>query len=192
MAWFQFPWMLNLSGMPSCSIGEWIQLILHADSTLHLPFEDFQPFILFFAILLDSLQFSKNQFVHHGIQAEPPMVIDKIRALYFKHSLAWNEVLRPTPPTLWRPPPDNVWKINFDVAVRNSYSFVAAVCRNIEGTILFAWIKSLPPSQPLVGKARATLFAVQEVCFLQFENIIFEGDSKTVIDALLDCGGPMD
>lgn len=80
----------------------------------------------------------------------------------------------------WNPPTSNSWEINFYVAVRKTFSLAAAVCSNAEGHLHFAWTKSLPPCGPLVGKARAV--CCSEGSFLQRDCVIFEGDSKSVID----------
>ncbi|KAB1213459.1 Coatomer subunit delta [Morella rubra] len=64
--------------------------------------------------------------------------------------------------------------------------------QNSNGQLLFAWTKSLPPNSPLVDEARAALFAVQEASFLSQDHVIFEGDSKTVIDAITQESSPVD
>lgn len=75
--------------------------------------------------------------------------------------MAWNEVFSHDDiRVVWSPPPVNTWKINFDVVIQSSCAFVAAVCRNAERIVLFAWTKSFPPCGPFVGKARVALFAV--------------------------------
>ncbi|KAB1223347.1 hypothetical protein CJ030_MR2G028942 [Morella rubra] len=55
MAWMESPSSLNFQDLPSCNIGEWIHLILHAGPLLHLPLREHPHFILFAAILFDSL-----------------------------------------------------------------------------------------------------------------------------------------
>lgn len=80
------------------------------------------------------------------------------------------------------------WKLNFDVAIRKSFAFAAVVCRNSEGHILFARTKRLPPCGPLVGEARAALFAAQEAFLLPFLPMILEGDSLLVNEAINDGG----
>ncbi|KAB1204212.1 hypothetical protein CJ030_MR8G028293 [Morella rubra] len=113
--------------------------------------------------------------------------IRRIQRLYAKHSKAWTSV-RPPKPIRWVRPRGNMGKINFDAAVQNDFSLLAAVCRNYDGQILFAWTKRAPPGTPsgthLVGEAKAALFAVQEASFLNNRLVEFEGDNLQVCNAL--------
>lgn len=117
MVWMESPWSLKIHELPSRSNGEWIHLLFNAGSVLSLPLMDFQEFLLYSAILLDSIWFSRNRSVHHGIQLEPSHVINKVRMLFLEHSRVWNATLQPAPRPSWCPSPINVWKINFDVPV---------------------------------------------------------------------------
>ncbi|KAB1212350.1 hypothetical protein CJ030_MR5G025120 [Morella rubra] len=56
--------------------------------------------------------------------------------------------------------------------------------QNNAGQILFAWSKRASPGTPLVGEAKAALFAVQEASFLDYPLIEFEGDNLQVCNAL--------
>ena len=61
---------------------------------------------------------------------------------------------------------------------------LAVVCRNSDGLLLFAWTKRSPPDTPLVGEAKAALFAVQEARLLSYPLISFEGDNLQVCNAI--------
>lgn len=95
-------------------------------------------FLLFAAILFDSLWFSRNQVVHRGIQVIPHIFIEKTRSLFLEHSIAWTNMMQLEHTPRWCPPPETMWKINFDVAIRPSCSFAAVVCQNAAGNLLFA------------------------------------------------------
>lgn len=70
------------------------------------------------------------------------------------------------------------------MAIRTSFSFAAAVCRDEKGHILFVFSKRFPPSSPLVGEARAALMAAQEAFHLPSSRVLLEGDSLFVIEAI--------
>ncbi|KAB1216446.1 hypothetical protein CJ030_MR4G029052 [Morella rubra] len=88
----------------------------------------------------------------------------------------------------WTPPVDPYWKINFDVAVCPSFTMLAVVCRNFAADTLFVWTKSMPPGPPILGEANAALFAAQEAHLLSKEEVMFEGDSLSVVQAICQEG----
>ncbi|KAB1200966.1 hypothetical protein CJ030_MR0G005451 [Morella rubra] len=128
------------------------------------------------ASLMDVIWLARNQALHHGKREVIGTTIRRIHWLYFEHSEAWAAVAPPKK-VVWLPPCGNRWKINFDVAIRSTCSFLAAVCRDASDSILFAWTKRIPPSTPLVGEANVVLFAVRETCLLGYPLVDFKGDN---------------
>lgn len=136
-------------------------MIIHPSSALGPPVNDGHAFTLYAAILIDYAWFSRHLVIHHGTEIDIMHIHETIRKLFEEYQHSWSEKLEVTS-TSWVPPPNGSWKINFDVAIRDSFSIGAAVCRDPTGSILFARTKRLPPSSPLRGEARAALFAAQE------------------------------
>jgi hypothetical protein len=70
------------------------------------------------------------------------------------------------------PPPAGTLKINFDTAIRDSFSAQAAVCRNFEGCILKAVALISPPCDPSTGEALAALLAAQPTLSFRLKSFI--------------------
>lgn len=75
-------------------------------------------------------------------------------------------------------------KINYDTAIRDSFSAQAAIIRNSSGTITYCSSLISPPCTALYGEAFAALLAVQLAISSQTISFILEGDSLTVTLAL--------
>jgi hypothetical protein len=60
------------------------------------------------------------------------------------------------------PLPQNCFKLNFDVVIRENFSMLAAACRDSSGSVLYGWTKMGPPCDRNVGEAEAVLLAAQE------------------------------
>ncbi|KAB1201311.1 hypothetical protein CJ030_MR0G004314 [Morella rubra] len=114
-----------------------------------------------------------------------------VRKLQLEHQEAWNSLPKP-PQVKWLPPSGNFWKLNYDVAIRPSQTVIAVVCRKAVAEILFVRTKSLPPRTPLVGEAKAALFAAQEAHFLSHEFVVFEGDNLAVAQAINQPESPVE
>jgi hypothetical protein len=78
------------------------------------------------------------------------------------------------------PPPTNWVKLNFNTAIRDSYSVQAVVCRDSLGRILHL-SSNLSSCTPNVGEARAALLACSIAVSLSYDKFILEGDSEVVV-----------
>lgn len=187
IAWREAPWPLVMTNFPSLGIAEWMCIMLKPAQLLNLPFDQQINFSRFAAILMDSIWFARNRIIHKGGSLIISQLLTTIHSRFQELLAAWSEKSsKPLP--VWKPPPWNTWKINFDIASRKSFAFAAVVCRNSEGHIIFARTKRLPPYGPLVREARAALFAAQEAFLLPFHSIILEGDSLLAIEAINNGG----
>ncbi|KAB1223978.1 Glutamate receptor 2.9 [Morella rubra] len=178
------PWGLLTNRIRDWTIQQWIASLLDPVPSLSLPTDQSELIILYAAILMDVIWFSRNQVMRGGRRDDFGTIIRRIHRLYVEHSKAWSAFV-PIWSIRWSPPCGNGWKINFDVAIWSHCSMIAAVCRNHVGSILFAWPKRSPPGTPLVGEAQAALFAVQEASFLGYPLIDFEGDNLQHFDAVV-------
>jgi hypothetical protein len=75
-------------------------------------------------------------------------------------------------------------KINYDTAIRDSFSAQAAVCLDSSGSIIQCSSLICPPCTAVYGEASAALLAVRLAVSLQFSSFILEGDSLIVTLAL--------
>jgi ribonuclease HI len=84
----------------------------------------------------------------------------------------------------WFPPPEQVVKLNTDVAVRTSFSTIAVVACDANGFIHSAWTKHIEVIDPEVAEASAILWAIQLAKLEDFQNVIVESDSKIPVDCM--------
>jgi len=70
--------------------------------------------------------------------------------------------------------------VNYDTAIRNSFSAQATVCRDSSGSIIQCSSLISPPCTAVYGEAFVALLAVCLALSLQFSSFILEGDSLTV------------
>ena len=102
-------------------------------------------------------------------------------------------ILPPTPPsrphrrTRWKPPPVDIFKINFDGAVfaEENCSGVGVIVRDREGLAIATMSEKIPQLlQPTEIEAMATTKALEFAREVGISEAILEGDSLLVIKAL--------
>ena len=94
---------------------------------------------------------------------------------------------RPRMRTRWKPPPLDVFKINFDgaVFVEENCSGVGVIIRNREGLVLAAMTEKIPQLlKPIEIEARAATRALEFAREVGISAAVLEGDSLLVIKAL--------
>lgn len=98
-------------------------------------------------------------------QLDPRDVAVQIRQIVMSHIHAWDyKVFDRGKCVGWTPPfPPNV-KVNYDADVGFDRAFLCTI--------------------PLIAKARAALFAVQKMKVVGFTNVIFQGDSLIIAQAI--------
>jgi hypothetical protein len=72
----------------------------------------------------------------------------------------------------WIPPMPNWVKINFDTAIRDSFSAQAAVCRNYDGKILHLSSLISSPCSVNEGEALAAQLVISLACSFNFDRFI--------------------
>jgi hypothetical protein len=97
--------------------------------------------------------------------------------------VAWKSISKPIEEK-WISPPPQWFKINFDAAIRDTFSTQAAVCRNHLGHIIKINTKTNSPCQPNEVEALVANLTASLVIFLNIHRLILEGDSQIVILAL--------
>lgn len=71
-----------------------------------------------------------------------------------------------------------------DVAIINTFSITAVVCRDDLGDVIFSHTSFMPLSGPLIGEVNVTLLALKLDAHYNLTFIPFERDLKFVIDNL--------
>jgi len=162
---------------------DWIKLIVSPCHSLGIPTADCHKFQIFASVACDILWYYRNQAFHNGSIFEARNVSMHINKIALEHFQAWQSISS-APLEKWIPPAPNWVKINFDTAIRDSFSAQAAVCQNSNGKILHLSSLISSPCTVNEGEALAAKLAISLACSLNFTRFILEGDSAIVIQAL--------
>ena len=134
-----------------------------------------------------------NEVVHGGAFIDPKQLFMSAisRLEDFQKSNTQPEersnVAVPSPPSTWLPPPGNMVKINWDIALnqKNSCVGLGFLARDEKGIFLAACgIKQKIVVDSIMAEALAALHAVIFAKKLGFSNVIFEGDALTIVKAV--------
>jgi hypothetical protein len=162
---------------------DWIKVILSPRSTHKIPKEDYHCFQTFATVACDLLWSSRNKAYHEDLSFDALLLARKVLKVSQEHMVAWKSISNPIEEK-WIPLPPQWFKINFDTAIRDTFSTQAAVCRNHLGHILKIDTKTNSPCQPNEGEALAANLAASLAISLNIQKFILEGDSQIVILAL--------
>jgi len=113
----------------------WVQQIISPGTSLHIPPTDHHKFQIFTAVACDLLWFYRNKSHHEGINIDVRLISQHINKVTMEHFNAWHPSL-PIVIEKWQPPPHPWVKINFDTAIRGSFSVQVVVYRNSQGKII--------------------------------------------------------
>jgi hypothetical protein len=115
---------------------------------------DHHKFQIFASVACDILWFYRNKAFHDEATIDARSVLVHINKISLEHFQAWHsssQVLMEK----WSLPPLNWVKINFDTAIKDSFSAQATVCRDSQGRVLHMSSQISSPCSPNVGEARA-------------------------------------
>ncbi|GLT67789.1 hypothetical protein SLA2020_400730 [Shorea laevis] len=112
---------------------DWIKLIINPCSSLRLPLEDCHKFQIFAAVACDLLWFHRNKAYHDNRKFDAIILSQQVNSVTLAHHLAWHPTLSVES---WLPSPPLWFKINFDTAIRHTFSAQSAVCRDMKGCII--------------------------------------------------------
>jgi hypothetical protein len=107
--------------LDSPNLCDWIRAILYPETILHIPGSEVHCFQVFASVTCDLLWFHRNKAFHDGLSFDARILAKLILNTYHQHCDAWSNKLNPIPEKWIRPPP-NWFKINFDTAIRDSFS----------------------------------------------------------------------
>jgi hypothetical protein len=175
--------LLEFIGDPLTSLPLWIKGILTPHSSFSIPLANSHLFQIYVVVLCDMLWFSKNQAIHNGVIPDVSMLAANINRISLEHYTTWTTISNLVR-ELWSPSSTDIFKVNFDAAIRELFSVKAAICRNFKGQIIKIFSQVRPPCNPTYGKAQTAILAVSLAASFHLENFILEGDSSIVILAL--------
>lgn len=160
-----------------------MRVILYPEAFLHIPSLELHCFQVFAAVACDLLWFHRNKAYHEGISFDARNLARQIITTYHQHCEAWSAKLC-SKPEKWIRPPLNWHKLNFDTAIRDSFSCQAAICRDHDGRLVKMATQIQSKCSPNKGEALAAKLDVSLALSLQLDRFIIEGDSQIVILAL--------
>jgi hypothetical protein len=183
VAWRHSFWPLDSAAFSFTSMVDWINIIISPGCSLGIPHVDHHNFQIFASMACDILWFYRNKVLHDGLSFDAHSVSVHINKISLEHFQAWQSKSS-IPMEKWTSPPLNWFKINFDIAIRDSFSAQAAVCRDSNGQIIHMISQISLPCLPIVGEALAALLGVSLASQLNIDRFILEGDSGVVVSAL--------
>jgi len=161
---------------------DWLLIILNP-ATIGIPQTATHMFQIFAAVACEQLWFSSNKAHHDKIVPNAITISATINKLVLEHHFAWSISLIRTP-EIWQKPRSPFYKVNYDTAIRPTFSAQAAVIRSFFGSVIGFSSLISPPCSALYGEARAALLTARLATSLHITSFILEGDSLTVSMAL--------
>lgn len=129
------------------------------------------------------ISYSSTGTNHEGLPFDVMFISGNVNRITCEHFNAWAQKSIPT--EKWKPPPVSWVKINFDVVIRNSHSAQAVVYRNHHGHIIQMMSEINPPCSPNLREAIVAMLAIKLAFSLNLHKVIIEGDSQTIISAMI-------
>jgi ribonuclease HI len=176
-------WPLDSTAFRFSSMEDWIAAIISPARSLGIPLRDQHKFQIFASVACDLLWFYRNKAHHDNLTFDARSISIHVNKIALEHFQAWHSSSQ-VQLQAWVSPPSNWIKINFDTAIRDSFSAQAVICRDSQGQVLHMSSQISPPCTPNVGEARAALLACSVAASLSYSHFIIEGDSEVVIHAL--------
>jgi hypothetical protein len=180
--WRNSFWPLDILALRISSMAEWLSFILHPHK-IGISASDSHSFQIFAAVACDQIWFARNKAHHENLIPNAMALSVKINRLSNEHYGAWKLQVTPSFPG-WKRPLAFSFKINFDTAIRDTFSTQSAVCRDSMGSIIHCLAQVSPPCTAIYGEASAALLAAQLSLSLKLPSVIFEGDSLMVALAI--------
>ncbi|KAB1219795.1 hypothetical protein CJ030_MR3G005804 [Morella rubra] len=180
--WSEAPWQIMIRSFSALPFSHWLSIILDP-TPLGIPSSDFHHFQLYAVNAIDVVWHYRNGITHGESAVNMGFLVERVRRISWQHVTAWQSAPLKLSPT-WRPPDPGVIKINVDVAVRNSLSFAACVCRDHLHTVVYVETRKLLMVDPSVCEAEALCLGMEVALRHQWPQVMFEGDSLVAMNAV--------
>ncbi|KAL4626247.1 hypothetical protein ACB092_05G082400 [Castanea dentata] len=135
-------------------MSNWIKMILHPAKFLGIEKSNESSFTLFASILCDNIWRSRNSLLHNGVDIQPMELAQHINKSFLSHQTAWDY--------LQQKYSNEIGKVEFHIA----------------------WTGCETPISILWAKCKAVTLVVSEASRLNFNYILFEGDSQLTVKAI--------
>jgi hypothetical protein len=173
----------------------WIAAIISPEHSLGIPLRDQHKFQIFAFVACDILWFYRNKALHKNLTFDARSVSIHVNKIALEHFQAWHSSSQ-VQLKAWATPPPNWIKINFDTAIRDSFSAQVVICHDSQGQVLHMSSQISPSCSPNVGEARAAQLACSIADSLSYNHFILEGDLRwwfmlSIIQILLEIGGSL-
>jgi hypothetical protein len=159
IVWRHSFWSLDITALPVAGMTDWIQIILNP-STIGILASDILLYQIFAVVACDSIWFARNKAHHDNIIPNALDLTVTINRIVLEHRFAWASQ-QPQPSAVWLKPCSLFLKINYDIAIRDSFSAQAAVCRDFTGSIIQCSSLRSPPCTAIYGEVFSALVTVQ-------------------------------
>ena len=182
MEWFHH----DVAGQPM-SFGDLISRFLHYQE------DDYR--LELFSIMA-WLLWNRCNAKHFGCLVQPLTKICSLAGNYLQEFLAFQaKPSKPPDPIIlqqWRPPDNNVYKVNFDAATfrTTNSAGIGVIVRDCVGEVIGALSMPIPMPQSVVAvEALACRQAVKFAAEIGLTRVVFEGDSAVIINAISSTKG---
>ena len=179
--WLTHHWFQSMISPPPLSFRDLLNKFMQVDDDFRLEM---------FAIISWSLWNRRNA-LHFGREALPIAKVSFVACTllhdFINSQLSDAPPVRPVVQHQWRPPEQDLVKVNFDVALfkHKNLAGISAIVRDWRGTNLGALSMPVSLSSTVAElEALACLGAIQFAADLGLQRVIFEGDSTTIISAV--------
>lgn len=184
IVWSLVKYPVRLQAMQDISAIDWIRIILMIKRDLSTQIDIQHEFLLQAVIVLDTIWQYRNSYEWQDEAIGPKEVADIIIKRTGSYVMAWTSREQFQFHGKMLNPPKQL-KFSSDVAIKGQRSWVAAVCMNSLGSILYAWIHHSSSFDHLVGEMEAVSFAIECAKTIKQTTLFLHGDSKFGIEALL-------
>lgn len=178
--WFSSPWTIRTESIHVSSLKEWCWKLWNE----YLPFSaalEKTELLLFASVMVDVIWHTRNMIVFEDVPFQLHEVSNRIFATWreFSSIIGVSKLQ-----DVWLPPPLDWIKINFDVAVRETFTVCAVVGRDSDGFVKGLLTKQIFCTSPARGEAEALVLALELCELLSVNSVILESDSMDVINSL--------
>lgn len=149
--------------------------------------------LVLFVVLVRSIWLRRNKLIFDGSFQDSVVLYTNVVTEVATHRAAMETTttqlgkLQSQPPQ-WEAPPPNWVKANWDIAINSSNQHVGigVVIRDDKGYVLLSMMKPLSYCvEPSIAKSRGLLEAITIRKDFNLQDVILEGDSLKVVDAML-------
>jgi len=178
VVWRNSLWPLDIIALRISSMADWLHIILHPH-TIGIPASDSHLFQIFAAVACDQIWLARNKAHHENLVPNALTISIMTNRLSNEHYGAWKLQGSPYFP-VWKWPIASTFKINYDTAIRDTFSAQSAVCCDSNGSVIHCLVQVSPPCTAIYGEVSAALLAAKLALSLKLPSVIFEGDSLMV------------